>query len=1321
MRGGLHPQLFIPILQYMQQKARGDVNLRRKLIPVCVCVAMVLSSVGMLAGETVPPNEGAEEHALGGLWSPEGPRESATTHIVRPEEIFAAHPGPLPSYVDNSAGLPPVGNQQSQGSCTCWAIGYYHATYIENHESAFDLEDPNNQASPAFLYNVANGGYNGGSYMEDVADLIISNGVPSMSEVPYDQYDYTSWPAHDWIWVSGMKRNAVSQNWLDLTQTTGMGALKAYLAAGNTATIGIEVWSNFDYIEDFRNTYCSSERYGTDRGGHIVTICGYDDAMPTADGSGALRMVNSWGTGWGEAGYWWMSYGAVQDSLICYGWSMYLESELNYEPKVVAKVQIDHDARGDITRNFGLGVTVYEDSAEIMSKSFLCCYWIDDWYGSGSQQHPFPDGKMAFDISEVLSGMDPALEHSFVLSMTNSGGLAGGLISYEILNAEYWEGDISWETPLFIEPYDQTLTEASVFPGWFVHLPIRINSDLDMEQQAIGEFWQGAGTESNPYIIPEYYIWGENRGNCIFIGNTTSGFVIDNCTVEGASGGDWSDYLLDTGIYLYSVSGGAVNGNNASGNVLGIYAEGCFGSLVEGNNVDSNVYGIVFSGCSYMVMRMNDVAGSAGYGVYLEMSSDVLVYHNNFLDNPVQAGDDAGLNEWDNGYPSGGNYWSDYSGPDMMSGPFQDQPGSDRIGDIPYTNIDSGMGAQDGYPLMEPWVPEPGMTHRNPIRINSNADFDEARGVVNWDTGNGSEANPWIIDGWEIDGTRRGCCIYIGNTTDSFIVKNCSLYGASGFPSNAFYRDTGLYLYNAQNGIAVNNTMHSNRMGIFVSYSDENSMIGNANTNNDFSISLSHSNFNHLMHNVDLDNLNSINLGYSNQNVVFNNTCIGNGDGVYLANSADNIIEQNYVSDSYLYNGISLDTNCVNNTIINNTCKYSHYNGIGLWSSEWNTVANNSCEMNGYNGLALTSSNHNILWRNNCTESVNYQGIYLGNSNWNQFTENTCNENNNNGLYMFNSHNNTLNGNNFSDNVNFHGISMESSNGNAINGCTLSSNCLFGIGLWSSQMNTINENYIGYNGNTGIYLYASMDNMIYHNAIEYNLFQASDNSINSWDNGYPSAGNYWSDYTGIDLYSGPNQDIPGSDGIGDTPYIFDYNQDNYPLMEPWALPVIPSFCMDLTSGWNLISIPLEMAGSSVEDVLSSISGSWSVVKYYDSSDTADPWKTFRVGSQSNDLSDIDGTMGVWVHATGNCTLTVSGQEPTSSSITLIAGWNLVGYPSITERVMSDALWGTSADRVEVFDPADPELLRVMGPGEYMVPGQGYWIHVIADTVWTVDW
>jgi parallel beta-helix repeat protein len=97
------------------------------------------------------------------------------------------------------------------------------------------------------------------------------------------------------------------------------------------------------------------------------------------------------------------------------------------------------------------------------------------------------------------------------------------------------------------------------------------------------------------------------------------------------------------------------------------------------------------------------------------------------------------------------------------------------------------------------------------------------------------------------------------------------------------------------------------------------------------------------------------------------------------------------------------------------------------------------------------------------------------------------------------------------------------------------------------------RNTISNNSNTGINMTNSANNTIYHNNILNNTLQAYDNSSanNTWDNGYPSGGNYWSDYTGNDVFSGPLQSIPGSDGIGDTPYnITGYtpnDQDRYPL------------------------------------------------------------------------------------------------------------------------------------------------------------------------------
>jgi parallel beta-helix repeat protein len=155
-----------------------------------------------------------------------------------------------------------------------------------------------------------------------------------------------------------------------------------------------------------------------------------------------------------------------------------------------------------------------------------------------------------------------------------------------------------------------------------------------------------------------------------------------------------------------------------------------------------------------------------------------------------------------------------------------------------------------------------------------------------------------------------------------------------------------------------------------------------------------------------------------------------------------------------------------------------------------------------------------------------------------------------NGIQFSGSSNNTIEGNLIHSNIG--GIALYSSSNNEIFRNAVYSNTVGGLNLEDeSTANVVTENNITSNGHWGIYCDSSSNNYFYHNIFLSNPIQAGmfTQSVDTWDDGYPSGGNYWSDYNGTDQYSGPYQNVTGRDGIGDTPYIIDSsNQDNYPLM-----------------------------------------------------------------------------------------------------------------------------------------------------------------------------
>ena len=99
----------------------------------------------------------------------------------------------------------------------------------------------------------------------------------------------------------------------------------------------------------------------------------------------------------------------------------------------------------------------------------------------------------------------------------------------------------------------------------------------------------------------------------------------------------------------------------------------------------------------------------------------------------------------------------------------------------------------------------------------------------------------------------------------------------------------------------------------------------------------------------------------------------------------------------------------------------------------------------------------------------------------------------------------------------------------------------------------------------------------------------------------------------------------------------------------------------------------------------------------------------------NDVIEIDPEKGYYIHMLNPDHLVVAGSIPLSISIALKAGWNLVGYPSLTPRTRDNALFSIAGNYNMVdFYNTTTEREEALGLDDFMSPGYGYWIHCTVD-------
>jgi parallel beta-helix repeat protein len=683
--------------------------------------------------------------------------------------------------------------------------------------------------------------------------------------------------------------------------------------------------------------------------------------------------------------------------------------------------------------------------------------------------------------------------------------------------------------------------------------------------------------------------------------NGTTNVRVENTVIR--------DY--DVGISLTYANSCVVSGNDVTASVssygYGIYVWHTDNSEICFNQLSNNTYAIGLDlNCTNNRIYANNMTNN-GWAI-VSASSDNFIYHNNFVNNGNRTsgnqqvlGYDV-LDIWDDGYPSGGNYWSTYKGVDVKTGPSQNLSGSDGIGDTPFFD--------DRFPLMQPWTKE---RARNVLITDLARDWHDSAGnpilgsnctdIISASiTGNGLTLQmnmtlngdipqeyapiPSEIDYDFLFDTDKNSTT--GMPSNQLVTNDIGVdyfVGIAYSPINAFWI-TRLFNVSGDSYINLTTVQHSgNTLSVSIPLSSIGSstsfnwIVFTRETNHTYPNNVEildkapdqgHASFSArailvpddyptiqraIDAAVDGDTI-FVKSGTYYENVVANKTLSligeneettiidGEESGTVVNVTADNVDIQNFTirnsGPNYEWDsGILVEGEdfFIESNRIQNCCSgvlLLNYHGRGI-------IMNNYFAYN-QGGISLVDCSRRRfgdeidISRNNITENALY-GIYLSDVfsviiiSKNNITQNAV------------------------------GIGALALAFNIIVENNISWNLAWGISLQAGcYNNTIAANTLG-NNEVGMYLSQSSNNTFFKNNLLDNLFQVNSSeygsTFNLWDDGYPSGGNYWSDYNGTDLYRGSYQNETGSDGIGDTPHIIDANNtDYYPLMNPWIPPLM---------------------------------------------------------------------------------------------------------------------------------------------------------------------